>query len=1301
MVDNLKVQGFEEPENKVGTFESVLSGIASGLIKIPEGVISLGASLIDLGAGTNNAAKVEQWFDDINPFDEAAEATTAGKITETLVNLGIPGGIAFTKGASLANAAIKGKKAKKYFGLRKKGDLKGLSPAELRETRKIATTFNKKEKFTKYGVAAFGSGVAEGVFVADVEKVGTFGDMLGGPTKLDRTEDYDPGREILNRVKFGTEGALFSGVIGGTGAAIKKLASRNKNLARSDDAMDNFLDKFAGKLRARSQKDPEFFRVERQFEGIKAVDVNVAQQTSRAITKEIDKMFPFLKTAFDSTAKVERKQLLKELNDVLLSGKPGVGVKGGVSFGKMDKELSQKLYKKLKSKGLNTESIKNVFGQMNTVRSSWEDMFSFVGKNMDDKSLKEFKSVFGDKFKSFLGSNYEIFQNKSLLPWLNYKPTKQLIGKMKTEIIKQAEMGGNKITPETAEKYVNEIIKSARLPNKKSLAMGETKSPAAIFKLPKYLANNSVLNDVDSFGKFKSGYVSLDDLTPAFKESMEELFGKQNNIGLTILGGTERLSLITRSNQYYQTLALQSDELVKKAIKPIAEGGEGLSETQAKKKYKMFFEDEDEALNVFGSDNLKQISFKDQTPDSVLAGLTNPLDGLYTTKGMADAVTGATNSLISNDSALGYTLNNFILFPKATSQIAKTILSPLTHVRNFISAGAFATANGIIPNSKAFSDAYKTLQIPLKGAGQFNDFYNKLTKLGVVNSNVQVGDLRKLFKEIEFMGDNVNPNNIMAKLQQIGSKGKKFGEDLYTAEDDFWKIATYISERSRLDKAYKKVGLKRNADQLDEEAADIVRNNVPNYAYVSDFVKGLRKFPLGNFVSFPAEIMRTGTNIVRRALKEINYEETLSNGQIVKPLKNIGLQRLVGFGVTTSAVPYAAVEGAKALYNVTEEEMEALRRYVPSWSKNSTLIPIRDKKTGKLKYIDYSRTNAYDTLIRPIQTVLNSVQSGRTDEDGITNDFISGIFESTKEIANPFISESIWTEAATDILVRGGRTREGSVLYTDQTPAGEKVSAIIKHLVKSQTPGSVSQFKRIGLSISDKEDKYGKGFEVGDELAGLVGFRVIQVDPERAINFKIAEFQRGIRNSRREFTSKLLKGGSVSPGDIVERYQVANKAAYKVKQEMMKDYFGALRLGARNTSLLKSFEDRGANKELDFMRTGKFRPLEISDNVIKKFQENSQKIGEANPYVAAAPVISSMLSLYSSVPLGMKELPSFPNPFENIELPANDTSYFQQINSDPSTITEVAGSTIPIENQNKLGTTNNATINSFGQIVAI
>ena len=39
---------------------------------------------MDLGADTNKAAEVEKWFADINPFDEMAEATTAGKTCRNL-----------------------------------------------------------------------------------------------------------------------------------------------------------------------------------------------------------------------------------------------------------------------------------------------------------------------------------------------------------------------------------------------------------------------------------------------------------------------------------------------------------------------------------------------------------------------------------------------------------------------------------------------------------------------------------------------------------------------------------------------------------------------------------------------------------------------------------------------------------------------------------------------------------------------------------------------------------------------------------------------------------------------------------------------------------------------------------------------------------------------------------------------------------------------------------------------------------------------------------------------------------------
>ena len=108
------------------------------------------------------------------------------------------------------------------------------------------------------------------------------------------------------------------------------------------------------------------------------------------------------------------------------------------------------------------------------------------------------------------------------------------------------------------------------------------------------------------------------------------------------------------------------------------------------------------------------------------------------------------------------------------------------------------------------------------------------------------------------------------------------------------------------------------------------------------------------------------------------------------------------------------------------------------WSKNSTLLPIKDEK-GNFKYIDFSHANAYDTLIRPVQTLLNSVADGRTDEDGLMDDFLAGTFISMREFAQPFISESIWTEAVADLIARGGRTREGFQIFNPQDTAGIRV----------------------------------------------------------------------------------------------------------------------------------------------------------------------------------------------------------------------------------------------------------------------
>jgi len=314
--------------NKVGTFESMLSGVASGLIAIPKGLFSLGASLLDLGVNSGKAAAVEQWFDDLTDFDEKAEATAAGKITELLVNIGVPGGLAFKTASGMSKAAMLAAKNGKYVKLNNPNLVKAADEA---------LELTAKGKGRQFIAGALGGGLAEGVFVGDVKDVGSFGDLLGGPTGIDRSADPNAATEILNRVKFGTEGALFTGILGGTGSVIKKLANRNKQLDVANSKLDRWIDKVAGAFRARSGKTQEFFDIERGMTGARSADANVARTLSRELEVDIDKLFPPMKTMFDKQPLTKaRKEFLQLVNDTMLSGKAELDDAGKTVFGKMD-----------------------------------------------------------------------------------------------------------------------------------------------------------------------------------------------------------------------------------------------------------------------------------------------------------------------------------------------------------------------------------------------------------------------------------------------------------------------------------------------------------------------------------------------------------------------------------------------------------------------------------------------------------------------------------------------------------------------------------------------------------------------------------------------------------------------------------------------------------------------------------------------------------------------------------------------------------------------------------------------------
>ncbi len=1297
---------------------SMAAAIPSGVIKIVEGTATFGAALLDLGVDKDRVEAVEAYFDKINPFDELAASTGIGKITELIVNIGVPGGLAFKAASGLGKATIAAKQAGRAI-----------------------TTGEKARRFTQGSIAA---GLAEGVTVGDVQDAGTFGDFMGGPTEINRDSD-SAANELMNRLKFGVEGMAFTGAFGAAGKLVGKMREvRGSNKVKR--GFDKSVDKLDSWFRSNGLLTQEGFDAKNVMAGRVARDTNVGDVAMRQIDKLTDKLARnYRNVAVDKVPFLEAKKTIgKELNNVLMSGnakngklKPifqtvdeikldatGKEFKTGKQIYNVEiesiptakKEALQKLLKtKYKA---SQEDITTLFNQFDGIRDTWSELFSIMGRRLTPQALKDFETMIPKYINDVLDRGYEYTKATGRNPIQladNRRPSATLIKEAVKEFQDIAADKGFKLNDDIAKDMVDDVWKGAYLP--KGLTIGKGTAPGQVrFKAVPAFMKDSLAQTLDNDSIAKRLYdTNISEVSGVSQTAIKKLLGKANNPMSSIVDGTANLSAMVRSNQFFDDLILKNNELKKNYDEWLAGGKVGVepripflyNTTDDAIKYAGGTVDDFDVITSAKGDAAREIdrwldpaaTLKTIDQDSLvrttakgeIMDLLNPLQGKVALKDYAQSFKQTQESAKSIPRQL---YNSLILYPKGLSQMSKTILAPFTHARNFISATAFAAANGHLPFGQIedVKKAFNALQA--KGFRKDNPFYQELLELGVVNSNVQLRQVADLLEDVDF-GKTLNKLDSdygLGRFLKGLRKIKRGAEDYYTAEDDFWKIFTFLGEKSKLNKAYKNAGLRDGMEFIDmngakqifndqylkREAANLVKNNVPNYAFVSDFIKGLRQLPVGNFVAFPAEIIRTSANIVESALKEINYS-TVINGKTVNPLRGRGIQRLTGMALTTAALPLGTVAAAQAIYNVADDEIDAMRRYVADWSKNSVLVPFKDED-GKLSYIDFSHLNAYDTATRPIQTVLNAVNAGRADEDGLIDDFVLGMVESTKELGSPFISESIWTEGLADIIVRGGRTRDDRQLWNEKDAVGDKISKSISHLVDTQMPLNWKQLTRLGLSIRPindlgRFDERGNQYEFGNELAGIAGLRRVEVDPKKSFNYKITDFKKGIRNSRNLFTSATLKGGIVTPEQIVDAYINANRALYETNRSLYLDMEAAKTLGMTEDELAVNMENRGENRAFGFLNEGLFRPLTISNDVQGLFETKSQELGVRNPFEQAADVIGRIEEVLAEVPLVGDLFPDIKNPLSSELLPDLVGQANQMLNNNPANAAMAAAPT--------------------------
>jgi len=1220
-----------EENNEASWYEAAGAGLVSGALKVPEGIVSLAAELIDLGADTKTAIEVEKFFDKLNPFEEVAQQHAAGKITEALVSIGVPGAAGFKTATKLADKALKAKKAGQYATLGAPNVVKGLTQAN---------RLNKRAGVKRFAAGVMGGAAGE-TMVADVEEIGTFGDMFqSAPTGLERDDDlgprHDAARKLMNRIKFGSESILLTPFVYGVGTGAKALAKRGKDLAYSNSRFERIVDKIGGAFRPRQNLPEDLFLSETYKEALKASDLNRANEVVKNITREVDKMFPSIQTMYDKSTRQEKTKFLKNLNEVLFEGnmrKP------------IDPKRGTELFKNIKAKKLTEGQEANLIRGINQSRSEFARLIDLID---DVKVQDDLRGIMKDRIQGLVGNTYKIFEDKSLLGYRAYQPTDEAYSNA-INLFRRYIAKNNKGVPfrwnsdqyyQEAKMHVDDILEQ----------VNKMKKPKT---LPDFQYQNlttggqSTKSFVQLVDKGDLGKIQIGKGSKVFRE----LFGELQDPRYSIFNAMTNLSSIARTKGYLGEIAAKNDAAIKAGQRGFFWGSEAEAKAATNRVADVV------PLNPIMSRMTKE------------GNLTNPLADMWTTKEIAAGIqnmnnmqTGFTAFVRGREGAstaenvASWMYRSLLLLPKGLSQIAKTVLSIPTHIRNFLSAGAFAGANGILfENPKVVAQAFRDginisglLNVGVKDPA-FEKLYRELVELGVVNQQVQIGDLKNLLRDIKFGEQVSNTDSILrpmlSKLRKVG----QFFQGKYVAEDDTWKITNYFVEMARRKKAYANAGIKMSDDALKQEAANIVKNTVPNYAYVGDVVKTARLLPIGNFMSFPSEMIRTTTNIAELGLKEMRHSKPTRGSNVLpmvyeigkglvkndNPMYGIGFRRISGMATTLTVVPTVAVEGAKALYDVTEDELQALRRFVPEWSKNSTIIPIRTED-GELKYMDFSHSNAYDVIGRPFRTLMNNIQEGEQNGEQLLDSFVSGVNEAGAEIMNPFISESIWTEAVTDLTVRGGRTAEGRLLYTDETSAGDKAAIRFRHLGNALAP-SYKQFQRLYQAATKTPTKRGDLLEVDDEIAGFMGFRPIKVDPLDSMGFKISEFQEGMRNARREFTGGifgLLAGGRKSPTDVINRYIAANAARFGVQQEMFRNIEAAGILGTESSTLRREFKDRQVSpRTYNKLEEGIFEPYYPSRDIQKRFKEIAEELGEENPFLAVKDILRAIYNQFREMDL--------------------------------------------------------------------
>ena len=1279
--DVAMADGSEESE---GFIQEIFEGVGSGLTKIPQGILELGATGIDLVAGTETADAVTEGFES---FREAAGLDPVGflgKGAEIITQFGVPGGAA-VKGL---NAITKGRKLKK--ALDTGGDVA------------------KTSKVKQLSMEAAAAGAADYVVATnDTESViEGFWDGDSGPESEKGLSNRGQALENLkDRFFLGVEGAI---AVPAAAGAIKvgKKALDSKLAKKAGQAVDD-TSTVQGGRRLIQQGAKSFLKgTSRVGDAIDDLDTTVMKGEGSLVQNRLSALLGSLRyrgrLPFEvGVARNLRKQgikvdmtraenyaslLEKDIDQVVRE----MG-QGATPVGRETTERNIREYLEAE-----TDQLDDIYDLIpdGITRSNLDDMrkhvIDFSEEAVSNSAFfkgdpigvngKDLKSLIAESIagkKGYLRREYEIHTNKKYEPTVearalakgffrtggkeSNKAASKGLAEKELTLAYNRDVGFDDIDFKDPA-FLKSINATTVIRPKKGSLQGETiiklsgdvTDEAAEAATEAFLKrhSNSGARNIEG-GKVAETRVNTDMFLERKKISPElrSLMGEVSNPSQAYVQTISDLANFKAADTFFDDVAKlaeedvgigkwfrnknkdgsplsleQKDELRKRGFVELGTGKEGASFRQGE----------------VPSDSLKagDITFEelDQSGWGSLKGYMVP-------KQMYEGLTTWKLGNSTDLGSIGTSIVNNAMKLKGISQYSKTVLSPITQLRNLTSASMFAAMQGNIGRGANLKESF---DIVLKNMRNLGDEamlkeLKEMQERGIIGTSAQLREIQELLSGVGVQGPRSSiPIGALQKGVQavtrtrVGS-GKyktslkdfqRAADKLYQGSDDGWKIYNYKFEGNKLRNALKGLSLEdqyrhlegkpmppgTNVGQIDElikdKAGQIVRDTVPNYDVAPELIKGFRKVPIGNFVTFPYEVYRTGFNTLDQAMKELASD--------IPGIQNIGLRRMTGAITTTTVAPALAVQAGILATGIGKDQIDAYKRSFGSpWEKYATLIPIGLDKKGNPQFVNFSTFNPYNDIGKIANSAVGSFADSTRKGKGSSEALATAVYTSAFESMKPFMEYSMAYQAFREGNPLGkGITETGASIFSEADSLGERVkkgtlhmaNAGIPNVLPFETRGGFVRPRKIVRSLVGSEDgfidsmdKYGTEYGLDRTTAlGMAGFRPITFDPEKSVRYRGYDLKNKQSLAKQKFTS-LADDQNINSNQLLQGYIDANVALRKADEEFYQMFEDGAALGLSRSKIKKILKANNISG-VDRISKGKADPYKVSSQVKKKMR---------------------------------------------------------------------------------------------------